>query len=335
MYWVASGTIAANHRELEGAVRALDETLRANEGQTLRVGFTADVLGIDRDLLLRLLQLYEAQGVVKREVGYICPKCDGPLERTPGEGDLWCDDCEMSYGYRGRDSIGEKVWHVLPQAPKTGWQPSAEGAIAQPSAVAPVVIQFVGGDRGGGPMPQAMIPREQKRIEESVALGSRGKSFSFAAPIYSASIDELIGCHRAKPNIIHFAGHGDDRRLILVRDRDVLAELVQLSSEEVGTVFRNFPTRVRLVVFNTCYSLEVARHLTETRIVDLAIGVKGLIADDQAIQFAGTFYRQLAEGLSVQAAFEMARVHFGTARAAARPTLLRAVDVDTAQVVFA
>ena len=150
MFWVASDTIAAKHRELERQVHALDDHLRVNAGQVIRVGFAADILGIDRELLARLLLMYEAEGTVKQEPAYPCPQCDGFLERTPGEGDLWCDLCEKSFTYRGRIPIGEKVWRVLANAAKTGWEPPV-GEVAGKAAARPAaVIQFVAGDRGGG-----------------------------------------------------------------------------------------------------------------------------------------------------------------------------------------
>ena len=166
-------------------------------------------------------------------------------------------------------------------------------------------------------------------------MGLLRDALSFAPSVYSASVDDVIACHRAKPAIVHFAGHGEERRLILVLDRDVLHEHQQLRSEHLETLFGSFPTRVRLIVFNTCRSLELARHLTEQNVVDLAIGVEGEIADDHAIRFAGTFYRQLSDGLSVRGAFNMAGLQMGNTNAASNPQLLSAPSVDPAQVFFA
>lgn len=335
MYWVASVTIAANHRELEGQVLTLDGHLRANEGATFRLGFAADILGIHRELLSRLLQLYETEGTVKQEVAYVCPQCDGFLERIAGEGDLWCDLCEKSFTYRGRGPIGEKVWRVQADAPKTGWIPRTEEVSGEVQPGLATVIQFIAGDRGGGPRPQLMIPREEKIIRDAVALGSRREAFSFAPSVYSASIDDVIACNRAKPAIVHFAGHGADRRLILVLDRDLLVEPHQLQQEHLEILFQNFLSRVRMIVFNTCRSVELARHLTDKNVVDVALGVAGEIADDHAIRFAGTLYRQLSDGLSVQRAFGMAGLQVANADAASKPQLLSASGVNPERVFFA
>jgi hypothetical protein len=338
MFFVASATIAANHRELEGAARALDGYLHANQGHPFRLGHAAGILRLDRDLVRRLLELYQGEGVVKPEVGYICPDCDGFLARVPGEGDLWCDLCEKTFSYRGDVPIGEKLWRTLPEAAKTGWQPTADDEPeAPPREMAPVqvVIQFVAGDRGGGPRAQLQIPREEKKIRESVALGSCRDAFRFAPSVFAASIDEVIACHQNRPAVVHFVGHGEERRMVLVRDRDPLVDIMQLHPDQAEVLFRNFPDRVRLVVFSTCHSIDLARHLVRKGVVDMAIGIEGKIPDDHAVRFAATFYRQLADGRSVQTAFELAGLHVSDLDASARPQLLPSAGVDPASIVFA
>lgn len=122
--------------------------------------------------------------------------------------------------------------------------------------------------------------------------------------------------------------------MVLVRDRDPLVDMMQLYPEQAEVLFRNFPERVRLVVFNTCHSIDLARYLVGKGVVDMAIGIEGKIPDDYAVRFATTFYRQLAEGRSVLTAFELAGIHVGDLDASARPQLLRAARVDPAAVVF-
>ena len=111
--------------------------------------------------------------------------------------------------------------------------------------------------------------------------------------------------------------------------------MMLLNPDQAEILFRNFPDRVRLAVFNTCHSLELARHLTDKDVVDMTIAVEGLIPDDHAIRFATTFYRQLAEGLSVRAAFDLAGLQVGDLGALSRPRLLNAAGVTPESVVFA
>jgi hypothetical protein len=331
MFFLASATIADRHQELRDEVMALDDYLQANEGHLFRLGHASRILRLDAELVRRLLDRYEAEGAVKREIAYICQICDGFLERVTGEGELWCDVCEKSVSYRGRADLGEKVWLTLAEAAKTGHTPAEGGA----EAAEPVVVQFIAGDRGGGLTSQVKVPREEKEIAAAINQGTRRNRLRFAAPIYLASIADVISCHRLRPGIVHFAGHGLERRLMLVQDRDVLAEPRSLQPEQVATLFTNFPSRVRLVVFNTCLSLAFARHLVDQGIVDLAIGVEGMIADDHAIVFASGFYRVIADGLSVQQGFNLAGLHLGNAPASSKPQLFCAAGIDADKVIFA
>ncbi len=211
----------------------------------------------------------------------------------------------------------------------------AAGTVPDAGANGLVTIQFVAGDRGGGPRVQLQLPGEEKAIREAVGLGRYRDAFAFAPSVFAASIDDVIGCQRHRPAIVHFVGHGDERRLVFVRDRDLLPEWVALDPGQVETLFSHFPARVRLVVFNTCRSLELARHLTGKAIVDMAIGVEGLIRDDHARQFAATLYRQFADGRSVRDAFALAELQLGEADATTRPVLLHADSVDPGSVQFA
>jgi hypothetical protein len=202
-------------------------------------------------------------------------------------------------------------------------------------ANAPVVIQFVAGDRGGGPRSVIQAPREDNCIQEAIAGGKFRESFEFANSVFAASIDKLIACHKHCPSIVHFVGHGEEREMILMRDRDLLVETLTLEPGHVETLFANFSPKVRLVFFNTCCSLELAQHLTAKRVVDLAIGVAATIPDDHAIRFANTFYRALSDGRSVQAAFELAGLQLNGLEAASCPVLLAADRVKPEDIVFA
>jgi hypothetical protein len=232
------------------------------------------------------------------------------------------------------------------EAPLTGSQAgprSAEGSDAQlgngpaatPAAKREVVIQFIGGDRGGNSHSVIQLPREYNATRDAIASASRRSSFRVDDPIFAASLDRVIATFRAEPTVFHFAGHGEDRKLVLVQDRDLLVEKMHLDLDQAEKLFRSFPSRVQLVVFNTCRSLDLARHLTATSAVDLAIGVEGAIGDNQAIGFARTFYRQLAEGLHVQRAFDLAGVQLGQENASSRPQLLHAAGIEPTCVIFA
>lgn len=334
MSFVASVSIAAEHPGLESEIAALDAYLEANRGHRVRVAHAAGILRLDRDLVRRLLDAYVAEGAVARVPAYVCPDCDGFLERVSGEGDLFCDVCEKMHTFRGGEAIGEKVYRPLPFAPSKLREDEILEAPATANSPGKVVIQIIAGDRGGGPRALLQIPREDRKIKESVALGARHDSFEFANSEFAASIDDVIACQLRRPMIVHFVGHGEERHLVLVRDRDPLVETMRLHQDQAEVLFRNFPARVRLVFFNTCHSVGLGRHLVEKGAVDMAIGIEGKIPDDHAVRFAVTFYRQLAEGRPVQAAFDLAGIHTADLEPASRPQLFPAAGVNPAAETF-
>src|SRR4051794_1032931 len=86
----------------------------------------------------------------------------------------------------------------------TGSQTTTSQPIPGSSPEGKRVIQFVAGDRGGGPRAQLQLPREEKKIRESVALGRCREAFEFAPSVFAASIDEIITCQLYQPAIVHF-----------------------------------------------------------------------------------------------------------------------------------
>ncbi|MBY0461216.1 MAG: CHAT domain-containing protein, partial [Gemmataceae bacterium] len=241
-------------------------------------------------------------------------------------------ECEEAVSLRARGELGTVMWQTVPAAPTTG--ALLPESVARPEVCAreKVCIQFIGGDRGGATRPQLMLPREEKEIRDAVNLGAFRDRFAFSDTVHAASVEDVIACHRFNPGIVHFAGHGEERRLILVQDRDLLAQQRVLSAEQLVTLFRNYPKRVGLVFLNVCHSADLARGLASAGVVDMAIGVPGQLADDLAIFFARTFYRQLSDGLSVRQAFEMAGLQH--AAGAARHELFAANGIVPEALTF-
>lgn len=334
MFFVASVTIAVEHPELADDIRAVDEHFFRHAGHPLRADFTSELLGIERGRLARLMGLYVDKGVVKKLAGYVCPECDGLMEHVPSEGDLWCGECEKSVSLRGRGDLGVGMWETLAGVAVTG-ESLAEDA-PEPTACPKekVCLQFVSGDRGGAGRPLVMIHREDKAIRDAINLGHFRDGFAFADSVHAASIDDLISCYRAKPGVMHLAGHGDERELILIKDRDLIVQQSTLDLGQVVEMFRAWPHRVRLVFFNTCHSAELAKGLAESGAVDLTIGVPGRIGDDPAIDVATTFYRQLSEGLSVRRSFALALLQLKNVPSTVRHELFHAPGVDPEAVTF-
>lgn len=300
MFFAASATIASSHLEMADQVAELDAYLAELDGAPARLEIAADILGMPPDRLQRLLGLYIEAGVVATEHGYFCPDCGGLIEHVEGTvADFWCDICDRTVSFRDRDLTGELLYR--PKPPDFAPAPEEE-----PTGPAVTTILFVAGDRTGGQRSPLLIPREERLIREAIGGSNHRGLFRFAHSIHSARPSDLINSHREMPDVFHFAGHGEERRLILVEDRDLAPERVEVQAEHLVKFFRHFPCRVRLAFFSTCFSAELARLLAEQGAVDVAIGFPGKIADDLAIGFAESFYRLVGDGQPVANALGMA-----------------------------
>lgn len=115
--------------------------------------------------------------------------------------------------------------------------------------------------------------------------------------------DLLQYLNEHRPHVVHFSGHGSaNEELILHNDAGVAKPV---SKAALQALFRTLKDNIRLVVLNACYSKPQAEGIVE--VIDCAVGMSKTIGDEAAIVFAGSFYRALGFGLSVQDAFEQGR----------------------------
>lgn len=92
-----------------------------------------------------------------------------------------------------------------------------------------------------------------------------------------------------KPQIVHFSGHGEVRKLAFT-DNEGAAEEVQ--ADALANVFNilngrgeiNDEEKIKLVVLNACYSNTLATRISQY--VDCVIGMEKPISDDSAIAFS-------------------------------------------------
>ena len=95
----------------------------------------------------------------------------------------------------------------------------------------------------------------------------------------------------AKPNIIHFSGHGDKNGLFF-EDSSGSAKLVE--SKALESMFEYFQDTVQCVVLNSCYSENQAKSIANY--IPYVIGMKSAIGDNAAIAFSLGFYKALGAG---------------------------------------
>ncbi len=110
-------------------------------------------------------------------------------------------------------------------------------------------------------------------------------------------LQQLVLTHG--PDIVHFAGHGDSKRGILLEDGR--GNTASVSGPALASLFSLIRGKPRIVVLNACSTKRTARAFQH--IVDYTIAMNGPIRDISAIAFASAFYEGLARGLHVPGAF--------------------------------
>lgn len=104
----------------------------------------------------------------------------------------------------------------------------------------------------------------------------------------------------AKPEILHFSGHGNVDRLYF---EDKTGQAIEVSAVAIGGLVRQAKT-IDCVILNACYSDSLSVALKPH--VSAIIGCSSGIDDDAAVVFSSAFYRTLANGKSYKDSFEWA-----------------------------
>ena len=108
------------------------------------------------------------------------------------------------------------------------------------------------------------------------------------------------------PNFVHFSGHGEKDKGIILEDASGHAIFVQ--KQALARVFQIFEG-VKCVVFNSCHSREQARVVAQH--VPFVIGMSQKISDKAAIEFAFGFYQAVRDGEDIAKAFEYGKLAVG------------------------
>jgi hypothetical protein len=169
-----------------------------------------------------------------------------------------------------------------------------------------VTVLFVAGDRGGTQANQIQTPREEDAIQDALRASKYRDAISLSNPIHAATRQKLVRAYRSNAGIIHFAGHGDERSLSFIVDQGILVSTTDVIAEQLASILKTFPQRVRLCVLNTCQSAAIAEHLVKTNAVDTAIGWNHKVTDVDAISFSESLYGLLGDGMGLQRSFNLA-----------------------------
>lgn len=149
---------------------------------------------------------------------------------------------------------------------------------------------------------------------------------------WAVTIDDLMReLNDLNPMLVHFSGHGNAQGIALLGKH---REAQLIAPEALAGLFKSRGGSTRVAVLNACYSDDQAEILSEQ--IGCAVGMRGAVDDDAALEFSVAFYRALGHGHSVYDAFLQAQAvlaakrltQLAVARCKTRP------NVDAAKLVL-
>lgn len=150
---------------------------------------------------------------------------------------------------------------------------------------------------------QLRLDEEARSISEMIRKAKHRDSVKLESCWALQTLDLLQALNEYQPTVVHFSGHGSDNDEIVFQTQDGNTKLV--SKEALVQTMMASSDNIRLVFFNTCYSRNQAREISE--IVDATIGMNTSIGDEAARIFSSQFYSSIGFGNSVKKSFDQAK----------------------------
>jgi hypothetical protein len=143
------------------------------------------------------------------------------------------------------------------------------------------------------------LDKEIREIEEGLNLSEWREQFHIQSKWAVRYKDLRRALMKYKPHFVHFAGHGEDGRLMVESDEGLA---VPISTKALSGLFEICSDHVECVILNACYSAQQADVINKH--INYVIGMPGKINDQAAIEFAVGFYDALGGGDTVERAFK-------------------------------
>ena len=146
------------------------------------------------------------------------------------------------------------------------------------------------------------LDEEVRAIDHAIRKGEARDRVELVAYFATRTRDLQDALLRHDPQIVHFAGHGDDLGVLYLGDEHGGPRPV--GKEALGKLFGILQQWIKVVILNGCDTLPTVEALSE--VVDYAIGMNRPLTDASAIVFAEAFYGALAMGRTVRMSFDLA-----------------------------
>jgi hypothetical protein len=148
------------------------------------------------------------------------------------------------------------------------------------------------------------LQEEARDLEERIRLGLHREAFEVIHCLAVRPKDLLRGLQEVQPHIMHFSGHGNYDKEIVLQDDNGYSR--PIAPQDLADLVNLFKTNLKVVLLSCCYGRPQAEALN--RVLDFTIGMDEPISDAGAVSFSAAFYQVLASGGSIKQAFESARL---------------------------
>jgi hypothetical protein len=179
----------------------------------------------------------------------------------------------------------------------TGQEEDRATVVVHPSAATLTTILYLAAQpRDTQPLDSL---REMREVETELGLARNRERYLMVhrAAVRLTDISRALGEHR--PQIVHFAGHGDANGNLAVEDESGLA--VFIHPDGVSRLLGRHAGSVRCVIVNACHSLALAQAVAER--IDYAIGMRSAVLDRASVLFSVGFYQGLFAGQTIPDAY--------------------------------
>jgi hypothetical protein len=147
------------------------------------------------------------------------------------------------------------------------------------------------------------VDAEARDIYEAIRKSDHPQAIDFNSRWAVRQSDLLQALNETNPDVVHFSGHGAENGQLAFEDQ--FGKMALLDKERLATVIGAAAEKVRLLVFNACYSDQEAEKVLAH--VDAVIGMTDSISDPAAMAFAAQLYSGIGFGLDLGRAFKQAR----------------------------
>lgn len=148
------------------------------------------------------------------------------------------------------------------------------------------------------------IAAEERELTARIRQGLDRDAFEIVCFQAVRPQDLLRGLQEVKPHILHFSGHGNLDKQIVLETEDGRSQ--PIAPQDLAELVKHFKTNLKVAVMSCCYGREQASALNQ--VLDFTIGMDNPISDSGAVNFSANFYQVLASGGSIRQAFEAARL---------------------------